>query len=280
MEVAVIGVGAIGGLLAAELIAAGNDVTLCGRSPVERLVVERDEAPRDFVVHTHTDPDEVGPVPYVIVALKGHDNEAANPWLERLVAPGTVVLVVQNGVEHERGIRTPVVPAIIVAATERTAPGRMVHRAGNRLTVAPGGEAFAGLLAGSVLEVVVEPDFKTAAWRKLLSNLGANPLTAITQRRSDVFREPAVRTFVLALLQEAVTIGRAEGAQLSDDDPATTLANYDKLPDDVGTSMLYDREAGRPLEIEPLVGAVLRAADRHGLRAPRAETLYALLKAI
>jgi 2-dehydropantoate 2-reductase len=276
-RIAVVGVGAIGGLLAAELIAAGNDVTLCGRTPLERLVVERDEHPREYAVHVHTDPAEVNPARHALVALKGHDNAAANPWLERLRPE--VVVVVQNGVEHAQGIDRAIVPGIINTAVER-APGKLVHRAGGRLTLAPGGEAFTALLDGSAVEVVIEPDFKTAAWRKLLSNFGANPLTAITQRRSDVFREPVVRAFVLDLLAEAIAIGRAEGARLTDADAANTLANYDALPDDVGTSMLYDREAGRPLEIEPLVGAVLRAAERHGLQAPRAETLRALLVAI
>ena len=277
-RIGIVGVGAIGGLLAAELIAAGHDVVLCGRSPLTRLVVDRRERPRDFDVNVHTDPFHTGPVDYALVTLKGHDNAAANPWLDRFDA--RVVVVVQNGVEHEQGIGREVVPGIINTAVERTGPGRLVHRAGNQLTLGPGGEAFAPLLEGSALTVRIDPDFRTAAWRKLLSNLGANPLTALAQRRSDVFREPAVRKFVLDLLAEAVTIGRAEGARLNDDDPAATLTGYGALADDVGTSMLHDREAGRRLEIEPLVGAVLRAADRHGLPAPRAETLYALLKAI
>jgi 2-dehydropantoate 2-reductase len=275
-RVAVVGVGAIGGLLAAELLAAGNDVTLCARSPLKRLVVEREDDPRDFAVETQTEPDGLSAHPYVVVALKGQESDAANPWLDKLADDDTVVVVVRNGVEHGEGI----VPGIINTAVERKGPGHLVHRAGNLLTLGPGGEAFAPTLDGSALRVQIEPDFKTAAWRKLLSNLGANPLTAITERRADVFTEPAVREMVAKLLAEAVAIGRAEGAQLTDDDLANTFANYDSLPPDTGSSMLYDRLAGRPLEIEPLVGAVIRKAKEHGLEAPRAETLYALLKAI
>src|SRR3954469_19890125 len=167
MDVAVIGVGAIGGLLAAELIAAGNEVTLCGRSRLERLVVERAVAARDFAVRTHTDPGSVEPVDCAVVTLKGHDNAAANPWLDALKA--TTVVVVQNGIEHEHGFDAEIVPGIINTAVERTAPGRLVHRAGDQLTLGPGGEMFAPLLDGSALTVRVDPDFRTAAWRKLLS---------------------------------------------------------------------------------------------------------------
>ena len=110
-----------------------------------------------------------------------------------------------------------------------------------------------------------------------MSNVVGNPLTALTLRRAELFREPAIRELALALLHEAVAIGRADGADLTDEDPRTTLAFFDALPPDVGSSMLHDRLAGRPLEIDRQVGAALRAARRHDVPAPRLQTLYALL---
>src|SRR4051794_36337358 len=101
MAVAVIGVGAIGGLIAAELLAGGHEVRLCTRTPIERLTVERDEHPRDLPVPPAGD----APIDFAVVALKGQDSAQAQPWLERL-APETVV-VVQNGVEHEAHIAHP-----------------------------------------------------------------------------------------------------------------------------------------------------------------------------
>ena len=76
--------GAIGGLVAAELLAAGAEVTLCARSPLDRIVVERDEHPRDFAVQAVTDPADADPVRFVIVALKAQDSAHAAPWLARL----------------------------------------------------------------------------------------------------------------------------------------------------------------------------------------------------
>jgi len=284
MQVAVIGIGAIGGLIAAELLAAGHEVTLCARSPLDRLVVERDEHPRAFEITTTTDPATVRtPAPFVVLAVKAQDSAAAAPWLERVATSDSVVVVVQNGVEHDERVTHPrVVPAIANTAVERTAPGHLVHRAGDRVTLAdrPGAQAFAELLAPAVLQVVLEADFKTAAWRKLLANVAANPLSTLTLRRAELFGDPSIRELALALLVEVVAIGRAEGARLTDEDPHATLAFFDALPSDAGPSMLYDRLAGRPLEIDPLVGAVLRAADRHGLPAPRTHTLFALLSAL
>jgi 2-dehydropantoate 2-reductase len=275
--VAVIGVGAIGGLIAAELLAAGHEVALCTRTPLQRLVVERDTHPRDVAVPAIAPPR----VRFAVVALKGQDSAQAMPWLERLTPE--VVVVIQNGVEHEAHIDHPrLVPAIANTAVERIGPGHLIHRAGDQLTLAdrPGAAEFAALLDGSALQTQLEPDFTTAAWRKLLTNLAGNPLTAITQRRSDVYALPEVRELVLALVGEALSVARAEGAQLPDSAPQEVLDGLSSLPLDVGSSMLSDRLAGRPLEVEPLVGAVLRAARRHGLQAPRTQTLYALLRAI
>jgi 2-dehydropantoate 2-reductase len=294
-SVAVVGAGAIGGLLAAELHSAGHRVTLCARGSLNRLVVERERAARDLAVvpvgdggddalAVATRPAEVGSMPWVIVALKGHDSPAAGPWLSALVRKDTVVVVVQNGIEQRERIAphahgAEVVPAFANTAVERVAPGRLVHRAGDLLVVAaaPAADSFARLLESSALRVMVEADFVSAVWRKLLSNLAANPLTTLSNRRMEVFADHKIRELALELLREAAVIGRAEGARLADDEPERTLAAYDQLAADVGTSMLYDRLAGRALEYDALTGAVVRAARRHGLPAPLNEAVLALL---
>ena len=126
MSVAVIGVGAIGGLVAGELMAAGADVTLCTRSPLDRLVVERDEHPRDFATHALTDPAQAEAVRFVVVALKAQDSANAGPWLARLAGPDTTIVVIQNGVEHESGSpRTPSSPR------SSTRPSSASRRAGS-----------------------------------------------------------------------------------------------------------------------------------------------------
>lgn len=290
--VALVGAGAIGGLIAAELHAAGQRVTLCARRPLDRLVVERGDRPRDVAVGRDgltiaTDPTALGVVPWAIVALKAQDSAAAGPWLARLAGLDTCVVAVQNGIEHRERLvahahGARLLPALTNTAVERTAPGRLVHRAGDLITLAAGAGAteFAALLEGSALRAAIEADFTTAAWRKLLGNLAANPLTALTSRRMEVFTDPGIRELALALLREAVPVGRAEGARLEDDEPERTLAGYDSLPPDGGSSMLYDRLAGRPLEHDALTGAIVRAARRHGIPVPLNEAALALLGAL
>jgi 2-dehydropantoate 2-reductase len=102
----------------------------------------------------------------------------------------------------------------------------------------------------------------------MLSNVAANPVTALTGRRMGVLRDPEVRELFQVLLAEAVAVGIAEGARLGPEDVAGTMAFYDQFGEDDGTSMLYDRLAGRELENELLSGAITRLGRRHGVPTP------------
>jgi 2-dehydropantoate 2-reductase len=276
-SIAVVGAGAIGGLLTAELIAAGRSVTLCARSPLDRLVVERDERPLDVPVRAVTAPSQLGGADWLFVALKGPDTAAAAPWIEA-AAPETVV-VVQNGVEHDAHFAHAIVPALVYTAVRRVAPGRLVHSAGNRL-IAPPHDGLAELFEGTTLDVALEADFRTEAWRKLLSNITGNPLTTLTLGRAATLRRPALRELALGLLREGVAVGRAEGARFAGDEAERMLGFLDALPPDAGSSMLWDRLAGRPLEYDLLTGAVVRAAQRHGLEVPLNRAILALLEGL
>jgi len=127
---------------------------------------------------------------------------------------------------------------------------------------------------------VLTPDYRTASWRKLLANVAANPLTALTLRRMGVLREPEVGALAEKLLAEAVAVGRAAGADLTPEDASSVLDWQRRLDAGAGTSMLYDRLAGQPLEHEYITGAVVRTADRHGVDVPLNRAILALLRAI
>lgn len=285
--VAVIGGGAIGAYLAAAAEDAGHDVTVCVRSPLDQLEITRDGKRHVLKARIVTDPAGARPAPWVVVATKAQDAGGAATWLKRLVVPDTVVVAAQNGVGHEERLRplvgrAVVVPALIYAAVERVAPGRIVLHTGERIVVPQGapGAAFARLLAGSGIAVVEDADFLTASWRKLLSNIASNPVTALTMRRVGVMREPAIRELVRGLLREAVAAGRAEGAKLSERDIEDVLVLLTRFNPSGGSSMLYDRLAGRPLEHQHLTGAVVRAAERHGIAVPLNQTILTLLEAL
>jgi 2-dehydropantoate 2-reductase len=316
-RVAVIGAGAVGTVVAAAAVDAGHDVVVCARRPLDRLVVERTDSVREIDVPVLVDPSEATEVDWVLLATKAQDAAGAAAWFGPLIGPNTTLVVLQNGVDHAERIEplaprgTRVMPALVYVAAESLGPGHVLHRMGARITV-PGtaglpavaarsgfdelrppvtsrasatsadpAERFAALLDGSWLHVERVADFSTAAWRKLLTNVGANPVTSLTMKRMSVIQhEPAVRELTRALLDEAIAVGRAAGARLSDADIEHTLDIYDGFAGDDGTSMLYDRLAGRATEHELITGAVVRLGEQHNVPVPLNRAILALMHGV
>jgi 2-dehydropantoate 2-reductase len=286
-RVAVVGGGAIGGYLSALAHDAGHDVTLCVRTPLDRLVVERDGEVRPVPVAIVTQPGGMPPVDWLLLAVKAQDTAGTLGWLSALAGPRTVVVVAQNGIGHRERVeplapRSSILPVLIQFTIEPLGPGHIRHSVGNRI-VAPAdplGKRFAALMEPSGVEFAFEDDFLTAAWRKLLGNVLANPVTALTLRRSEVFHDEDVQRMGRILLAEAIAVGRAEGARFADDELDRTMELFRHVPPQNGTSMLFDRLAGRPLEHEQITGAVVAAAGRHGIPTPANDVILTLLRAV
>ena len=285
--VAVIGAGAIGGYVAAAASRNGHDVQLCVRTPLAALRVDHATGTDRPEVGIVSRPELAGTVDCVLLTTKAHDSAGAVAWFDRLCGPQTVVVVMQNGVDHVERIQplvpgSEVLPALVHLAADRVAPGHVVHLSGRRvvLPAGPTAERVAALLTGELLDVELEADFLTASWRKLLLNAAANPITAITGRRLGVLDLPEVRELAAGMLREAVAAGAASGADLTDRDVAATLDTYTRLGPTVGTSMLADRLAGRPVEYDLITAAVVRAAASHGVDAPLNRAVLALLAGV
>jgi 2-dehydropantoate 2-reductase len=288
--VAVIGLGSIGGVVAGCLRDADrHEVVACVRRPLDRLTVERPEGTVEVELRTLTDPQAAAPVDWVLVATKTYHTASAAPWLARLCGASTRVAVLQNGIDHAArvapfiGAATPV-PVMVYFNGERVADDRvrLRHGGGVDLEVADDadGRAFAQLLEGTPLSVQLVADFKTQAWRKLLINAVANPMTCLTLRRQEVLRRPDIHALCLQVLDEAVAVARADGARLAPDEPAHAMAKLLTFPPEVGTSMYFDRLAGRPLEVEALTGAIVAAGQRLGIPTPLNGALLTLLRAV
>jgi hypothetical protein len=177
-----------------------------------------------------------------------------------------------------------VIPAIVYFNGERLGPDRvrLRHVGQHDLAVADDGdgEAFAQLFHGTPLRILLSSDFATLAWRKLLINAVANPVTALTLQRQAVFRRADVHALCIAILDEAVAVARADGARLADDESERTMATLLTYPPEAGTSMYFDRLAGRALEVEALTGAIVAAGERLGLATPLNRMLLTLLRAV
>ena len=277
LKVAVVGLGGIGGGVAGTL-AAGGQFTL-----------ERDEGTVEPRLSIWTDPTQAKPVDWVFLCTKTHQTAAAGPWLARLCTPATRVAVLQNGIDHVARVAplaggAAIVPVLVYFNGERLAGDRVrIRHAGSFDAVVADdepGRAFIDLFEGTPLRIIRSGDFATLAWRKLLINAVANPITALTLQRQAVLRRPDVQELCRAILDEAVAAARAEGIKLAEDETARTIATLHNFSGELGTSMYFDRLAGRRLEVEALTGAIVAAGERHGLEMPLNRALLTLLRAI
>lgn len=289
--VAVIGLGSIGGVVAGCLAAAGRHrVIACVRRPSDKLVLDAPAGTAELQLTAFTDPAQIEePADWVLVCTKTHQTPSTARWLARLCVPGTRVAVLQNGVGHVERVAplangAAVQPIIVYYNGERLAPDRVRLRQGSDQDMAAAddtdGRAFAALFAGTPLRVQLSPEFPTLIWRKLLINAVANPITTLTLQRQAVLRRPDIQELCFAILAEAVAVGRAEGVQLDNDEPQRAMATLFTFAGELGTSMYFDRLAGRPLEVDALTGAIVAAGERHGIATPLNRALLALLRTV
>jgi len=287
--IAIIGLGSIGGIVAGLLGATDrHDIIACVRHRIEKLTVERAEGVLEVPITALTDPGQAKPMDWVLLCTKAQDTAASAAWLQRLCGDGTRVASLQNGIGHADRLRphvgqATVVPSIVYYNGERLAPDRVRYRRTGEhdFAVADGadGQAFARLFDGTSLVTALSPDFKTLAWRKLLLNAAANPISALTLQRNQVFRRDDIQALCHALLEEAIAVARADGAQLPADEAEQAMARLLGVPADAGSSMYFDRMAGRPLEIDALTGAVVAAGERYRIATPLNRMLLTLARA-
>lgn len=237
----------------------------------------------------HTDPAGVeGPLRVVFLAVKDTQNAQAAPWLDRLCDEKTVVCALQNGVEQVERVsavsrytdESHVVPAAVWISSEMQPAGWVRLRSEARLVLpdTPAAALVADTLDGTAITVEHDPDFRSAAWRKLLVNAVVG-FMVLAGRRTGMFRRADVAALARRYLTECLAVARADGADLGDEVVDEIVGMLSAAPEDLTTSMLTDRQAGRPLEWDIRNGVIRRKAAAHGLPTPISDVIVPLLAA-
>lgn len=304
MKFAIAGAGAVGAYMGALMHRAGLDVTLVARGPQLRAIQERGirvlGPAGDFEARPKAgDIESIGPADVVFLAVKAHSLPALAPRLQPLFGPGTSVVSLQNGVPWwftplERvdpgGVIAAaiesrrVIGALVYFATEVAEPGVIRHIEGNRLSIgepdgtrSPRCRAIAEALIASGLRCPVTTHIREEIWVKMLGNVAFNPISALTRTTlARMAADPDVSNLVREVMGEAETVASRLGLTL----PIgieQRLAGAAKVGEHK-TSMLQDLEAGRPLELEAVVGAVLELGERLGVPMPHIRSVYACTK--
>lgn len=319
MKVCIVGLGAIGGVVAGWL---GSRLSP-GRVQLSALARGRTlEAVREHglllhggedsvrvPLHASSDAADLGPQDLVVVAVKGPALASVALSVHALCGPETQVMTAMNGVpwwffqglpgpcaglelasvdpEGRVGTLVPaarVVGCVVHLSATTPAPGQVRHAGGQGLIVGrPAGgsdarlAALAGLLGEAGFVVTVSERIQREVWFKLWGNMTVNPISALTGAPTDrILDDPLVRAFCSALMLEARAVGAAFGVPI-DQEPEDRHAVTRRLGS-FKTSMLQDAEAGRPLELDALLGAVREIGQHLGLATPNIDALFGLTR--
>jgi 2-dehydropantoate 2-reductase len=312
MRFLIAGAGAIGGYIGACMARAGQDVVLYARGPHLRAMQERglrvlSEA-GDFEVRPQVTGDlgSAGPADVIILGVKAHGLTQLAPQLRPAIGENTTVVSTQNGIPWwyfqigagefaglslERidpggvigGAIEPqrVVGSLVYLGTEIVEPGVIRHTEGNRISLGePDGSrsercrAIAEALIRAGLRCPVTPRIRNEIWVKLLGNVAFNPISALTRATLvEMARDPGVCPLIRSMMAEVEAVANRLGVEL----PISIdqrIAGAEKMGAHK-TSMLQDLEAGRPMELEPVVGAVVELGEQLGIAMPHTRTVYA-----
>jgi 2-dehydropantoate 2-reductase len=311
VKVTVIGIGAIGGVLAAGFAAGGAAVSAVARGATlaalrrDGLILRDGAEERRVRVDAAADPAEL-PLPDILVlGLKGQDLPGALPLIRAAMGPETRVLSAQNGVPwfFTHGLRGPledavlesvdpggtlasalpparVLPMVVHAAASVEAPGVVRLAKADRLPV--GGEAgprdaVVSVLREGGLPAEASDAIRMEIWRKLWGNSNMNPLSALSRATlSAMLDDEGVRGLAEAMMREMDAIGQRIGLEPLGN-PAARIAVTRRIGA-FRTSMLQDLEAGRPLELGPIIGALVEMAERVGEPAPVTRGVFGLVR--
>lgn len=259
---------------------------ICGRSAHERLVLRFDGGQIVVPGPVQTDPTRLkNTFDLVFVAVKSTQVEAAAPWLAALCDAQTVVCVLQNGVEQKTLFApylsdTTVLPSVVWFPAQRESDASVWLRAKPHLTLPdmPAAGVVLAALRGTRCAVDVSTDFTSVAWRKLLQNAVAG-LMVLAGRRAGMFSRADITGLAMVYLRECLTVARAEGAALGDEVPQEIVDGFHRAPSNLGTSILADRQADRPLEWDCRNGVVQRRGRAHGIPTPISDLVVPLLAA-
>lgn len=298
--IAVIGAGAVGGYYGARLAQHGYPVHFLLRSDydaVRRNGMTVQSCASDFrlppeQVHAHNDPRRMPKVDLVLVTLKTTANDQFDPLIRPLLKEDTAILTIQNGLGNEDRLADlfgahRILGGMAFVCINRTAPG-VIHHIDHgviRLGEFNGGPSeratrIAEMFKSSNVPCEVLDNLKFGRWAKLVWNIPFNGLGAALDLTTDrLIDSEEGMDLLAAIMREVIATAEALGVRMPDD-MIDRQIRHTRTMGAYRSSMQIDRQEGRALEVESILGEPLRQARRAGVSTPKLEMLYQITKLV
>ncbi|MBB3643637.1 ketopantoate reductase family protein [Variovorax atrisoli] len=292
MKVAVMGAGAVGCYYGAMLARAGHEVVLIGRpSHVEAvdargLRLETKAFDEHVRVAASTEASVVQGADLVLFCVKSTDTESAAGQIRPHLAPGALVLTLQNGVDNDQRVRSVLPPsnevaaAVVYVATEMAGPGHVKHHGRGELVIAPSArsEEVARQLEAAGVPTQISPNVRGSLWAKLILNCAYNALSAVTQLPYGVLvKGTGVADVIRDVVAECLAVAKAEGVDVVGDTDAAVRAIAQTMPSQY-SSTAQDLARAKPTEIDHLNGLIVRRGEALGVPTPANRVLFVMVK--
>ncbi|MFS0749972.1 oxidoreductase [Oceanobacillus sp. 1P07AA] len=276
----VIGPGAVGSVIAETLLQKGHDVHLLGRNAGE-VRIKREGQLSEATLFVEELSSFQSVLDYVFIAVKGTQLSAILPFVEKISHENTVTIICQNGYGQLERINMPHTYQAVVYISGQKKDQTITHFRDRKLILPENEDTIAlhQLVKESDLDIQISLNYLDDMWFKLIVNLGINSVTALSRNTARILTDKKVRNLCEALIEEGITIARAEGIHFEKSTKQAIMDIYDGYPLDMGTSMYYDLLNGNPIEIDYIQGFLYRKSQQHGLDTPHVDTVYSLLVA-
>ncbi|MCW5828471.1 MAG: 2-dehydropantoate 2-reductase [Deltaproteobacteria bacterium] len=300
MKITVVGSGGVGGYYGGRLALAGADVTFVARG-AHKAAINAGGLQLELTGENRTETvrsparelsELAGPLDLVLYCIKTTQDAELLPALASLCGPTTWILPLQNGVEAEEKLKKVCPGAQILGGTCYVSallegPGKVRHYGSGLVTAGDIGmsgsgtagklEAIRDLFNRAKIPTSISANIRLDKWRKLVWNAGLNPLTALTNLlATDVITNPDTRQLARDGMIECIRVAQALDLPLTDADADRHLAGTATIKT-VPTSMLSDRRAGKPVEIDAISGPIIRNGEKHSISTPVARMYLTLL---
>ncbi|WP_208934881.1 ketopantoate reductase family protein [Paracidovorax avenae] len=294
LRIAVMGAGAVGCYFGALLARAGHAVTLIGRpAHVEAIRANglhlQTAALDDQVpMAADTDPAAVRGADVVMFCVKSTDTEDAARQIQPHLAPGALVLTLQNGVDNDERVRGvlgnahPVAAAVVYVATEMAGPGHVRHHGRGELVIAPSPRSttVAQQFSAAGIATEISDNVRGALWAKLVLNCAYNAISAIAQQPyGRLVQTPGVADVIADVVAECLAVAEADGVQIPGDVGAAVNRIAATMPGQM-SSTAQDLARGKPSEIDHLNGYVVARGKAVGVGTPVNRALWVLVKVV